>query len=134
MEDVKPEQITYVKVPLERDDVLEAPKESFFEMVRKAQIQATHEGIKANTIVINKNIVKVPSFVYSDGIGGVRITRDMVCGMNVVLTKDELPENYSFAIFEGPPDRLAQFEAIGMEPAELQKAADLYRKIKEEMG
>ena len=134
MEDVKPEQITYVKVPMARDDVLEAPKVSFFEMVRKAQTEAFREGIKANTIVINKNIVKVNKFAYLDGFDGVRITRDMVCGMNVVLTEDELPDDYSFAIFEGPQDRLAQFEAIGMEPAELQKAADLYRKIKEEMG
>lgn len=125
-------EIKYVKVPLERDDILEAPKESFFEMVRKAQIEAFKEGIKANTIAINENMVKVEAFPFS-GIGGLglRFAPTMFCGMNVVLTKDEFPDGYSFAVFEGSENRLAQFEAIGMEPAELQKAADLYRKIKE---
>ena len=47
------------------------------------------------------------------------------------FTKDELPENYSFAVLEGPDTRLAQFESIGMEPEELRKAAELYRRIKE---
>lgn len=128
-------EIKYVKVPLERNDVLEAPRESFFEMVRKAQTEAFKEGIKANTIAINENMVKVEAFPFS-GIGGLglRFAPTMFCGMNVVLTKDELPDGYSFAVFEGSENRLAQFEAIGMEPAELQKAADLYRKIKEEIG
>ena len=76
MNEVKPEKITYVKVPMERGDVLEAPKVSFFKMVRKAQIQAMSEGIKANTIVINKNIVKVPSFIYGDGLYR-KITEEM---------------------------------------------------------
>lgn len=133
MDAAKPDKITYVKVPFPKDAVLEEPRESFFQMVRKAQIHALKEGIEANTIVINKNIVKVNKFAYGDGLGGIRITRDMICGMNVVLTEDELPADYSFAIFEGPPNRLAQFEAIGMEPDELRKAADLYRKIKEEL-
>lgn len=127
-------EIKYVKVPMERDDVLEAPKESFFEMIRKAQNEAFKEGIKANTIAINENMVKVEAFQFS-GIGGrgLRFAPTMFCGMNVFLTKDELPDGYSFAVLEGPDNRLAQFESIGMEPDELRKAADLYRKIKEEM-
>ena len=125
-------EIKYVNVPLERNDVLEAPKESFFEMVRKAQIEAFKEGIKANTIAINANMVKVEPFTFS-GIGGLglRFAPTMFCGMNVFLTKDELPDGYSFAVFEGPENRLAQFESIGMEPDELRKAAEIYRKIKE---
>ncbi len=125
-------EIKYVKVPLERGDVLEAPKESFFEMVRKAQIEAFKEGIKANTIVINENMVKVEAFPFS-GIGGLglRFVPIMFCGMNVYLTEDELPDGYSFAVLEAPNNRLAQFESIGMEPDELRKAAEIYRKIKE---
>lgn len=48
-----------------------------------------------------------------------------------VNARTKLPEGYSFAVLEGPKDRLAQFEAIGMEPEELRKAAEIYRKIKE---
>ena len=38
-----------------------------------------------------------------------------------------------FALVRGPSEnsRLAEFESIGMEPEELRKAAEIYRKIKE---
>ena len=126
--------ITYHKVPFPADAKIEDGREQFFELVRKAQIEAFKEGIKANTIAINENMVKVDAFPFS-GIGGLglRFAPTMFCGMNVFLTKDELPDGYSFAIFEGPENRLAQFESIGMEPDELRKAAELYRKIKEAM-
>lgn len=126
--------ITYHKVPFPTDAKIEDGREQFIELVRKAQIEAFKEGIKANTIVINENMVKVDSFPFS-GIGGLglRFAPTMFCGMNVFLTKDELPDGYSFAILEGPENRLAQFESIGMEPDELRKAAELYRKIKEIM-
>lgn len=128
-------EIKYMKVHLERDNILEEPKESFFETVRKSQVEAFKEGIKTNTIVINENMVKVEAFQFRS-IGGLVLcfAPTMFCGMNVVLTKDELPDGYSFAVFEDSENRLAKFEAIGMEPSELQKAADLYRKIKEEIG
>ena len=130
--EVPVEKIEYVKVPFPSDAKLEDGQEKFFELVRKAQTEALKDGIKANTVFINENMVKVEAFPFS-GIGGLglRFAPTMFCGMNVFLTKDELPDGYSFAVFEGSENRLAQFEAIGMEPAELQKAADLYRKIKE---
>lgn len=127
-------EIKYVKVHLERDDILEKPKESFFETVRKAQIEAFKEGIKANTIVINENMVKVDAFQFrSIGGFGLCFSPTMFCGMNVVLTNDELPDGYSFAIFEGTTksDRLSEFESIGMSPDELRKAAKLYRYFKD---
>jgi hypothetical protein len=125
-------KIEYVKVSFPADAKLEDGRDKFIEMVRKAQIVAFKEGIKANTIAINENMVKVEAFPFS-GIGGhgLRFAPTMFCGMNVFLTKDELPDGYSFAIFEGPENRLAQFESIGMEPDELRKAADLYRMVKE---
>ena len=123
-----------VKVQFPADAKFEDGREQFIELVRKAQIAAFQDGVKANTIVINENMVKVDSFPFS-GVGGYgfRIAPTMFCGMNVYLTKDELPDGYSFAVFEGPETRLAQFEAIGMEPDELRKAAALYRAVKEVM-
>lgn len=127
-------KITYHKIPFPADAKIEDGREQFIELVRKAQIAAFQEGVKANTIVINENMVKVESFPFS-GVGGYgfRIAPTMFCGMNVYLTKDELPDGYSFAVFEGPETRLAQFESIGMEPDELRKAVELYRTIKEVM-
>ena len=127
-------KITYHEVPFPADAKLEDARDTFIELVRKAQIAAFQEGVEANTIVINENMVKVESFPFS-GVGGYgfRIAPTMFCGMNVYLTKDELPDGYSFAVFEGPETRLSQFESIGMEPDELRKAAELYRTIKEVM-
>ena len=110
------------------------PREaSFIESVRKARAHALAEGIKANSIVINENMVEVPD-AWINMLHGARHLPRMICGLNVYLTKDELPENYSFAVCEGPGDRLSKFESIGMEPDELRKAAELYRKVKEVMG
>lgn len=103
----------------------------FYELVRAAYTEAMREGIKANTIVINENMVRIPSFIFRDPMGGAKITPIMYCGLNVHFTKDELPDNYSFALIDGSHNRLEQFESIGMEPEELKKAAELYRKIKE---
>ena len=116
------------------DNVMRQEEDKFLEFVQKVTAQAMREGIKANSIVINENMVRVPEFTFCDCLGGVCTVPRMICGLNVYLTKDELPENYSFAVFEGYDNsRLAQFESIGMEPGELRKAAELYRRIKEVM-
>ena len=111
---------------------IEAQRKSFIEFVKKATAQAMNEGIKANSIVINENMVRVPDAWIRTPLGA-RCLPKMICGLNVYLTTNELPENYSFAVLEGPDDRLAQFESIGMEPDELRKAAELYRRVKEVM-
>lgn len=103
---------------------------TYYETIKKATAEAMREGIMANSILINTNMVKVPDAWIHTPIGARRLP-PMICGLNVYLTEDELPENYSFAVLEGPVDRLAQFESIGMEPAELRKAAELYRRVKE---
>lgn len=105
--------------------------DSFVDRVKEAYQCAIREGIKANTIIINENIVKVPETWIRMPSGGARALPPMICGLNVHWTKNELPEGYSFALLEGPNNRLAQFESIGMEPDELRKAAELYRRIKE---
>lgn len=111
--------------------VIGREKDKFVDFVKKVTAQAMSEGIKANSIVINENMVRVSEFTFCDSMGGVRTVPKMICGLNMHFTKDELPENYSFAVLEGPPNRLAQFESIGMEPDELRKAAELYRRVKE---
>ena len=129
------EQLQYVD---EHDfncaNVMRAQEDSFVDIVKKAYAEAMREGIKVNSIVINKNMVKIPEFPMELPMGGAVMMPPMFCGLNVYLTKDELPETYSFALVQGPDNRLAQFESIGMEPDELRKAAELYRRIKEVMG
>lgn len=126
------DKIVYKKEFLLDSDIISEPKETIYDLIKKAHQRALCEGIEANTIVINKNMVKVNSFPFGV-LNSIRTVPPMICGMNVYFTKDELPENYSFAILEGPPNRLQQFESIGMEPDELRKAAELYKLIKNEM-
>ena len=113
------------------DNLMQQTENRFIDMVKKAYTQAIREGIKVNSILINKNMVKVPATWIKNGCGSAIELPPMLCGLNVFLTKDELPEGYSFALLQGPDNRLAQFESIGMEPDELRKAAELYRRIKE---
>ena len=103
---------------------------SAWEIIRDAQVEAFKHGIKANTIMINDNLCAVKPHIF-ETFGGVSQVPPMICGMNVYWTKSELPDDYAFAIFESSRDRLAEFESIGMEPEELRKAAELYRKVKE---
>lgn len=112
------------------DNRIEAQRQKFIQLVKKATAQAISEGIEANSIVINENMVRVPETWFRTSFGAHCLPR-MICGLNVYLTTDELPDNYSFAVLEGPTNRLAQFESIGMEPDELRKAAELYRRVKE---
>lgn len=114
------------------DKWIEAERNRFYELVKKATAQAMNEGIEANSIVINENMVRVPETWIRTPFGARMLPR-MICGLNVYLTTNELPNNYSFAVLEGPKDRLAQFESIGMEPDDLRKAAELYRRVKEVM-
>lgn len=101
--------------------------ENLFESIMRAKELAIRKGIEANSIVINKNMVEVEPYD--------EFPR-MICGLNIHFTSRELPDNYSFAVFNNPniknhSNRLQRFESIGMEPEELEKAAELYRTIKE---
>lgn len=120
------------KIDAHNDNWIEYERNKFYELVKKATAKAMNEGIKANSIVINENMVRVPETWIHTPFGARELPR-MICGLNVYLTTNELPENYSFAVLEGPNNRLAQFESIGMEPDELRKAAELYRRVKEVM-
>lgn len=127
------ETITYTKAPLIRDDIGDLPYRSFVESIINAEQEALRQGIKANSVLINANMVKVPEFLMLYGEHSYKAIPPMICGLNMYLTKNDLPDGYSFAVFQGPNNRLAQFESIGMEPDELRKAAEVYRAIKEKM-
>lgn len=131
MADAKVKKYPYVDMhDFNCDHVMRMTEESFMTSVRKATEEALREGIKANSIIINDNMVRVPDSWFITPMGPRQIPA-MICGLNVYLTPSELPDGYSFAVFEGPENRLAKFESIGMEPDELRKAAEIYRKIKE---
>lgn len=129
-EPVKPVKVK--EVPLVQDDVFENENLKFFDLILNCQHEAFKEGIQANSVLINTNMVRVSGHP-TRTIRGYSMLPTMFCGMNVYLTDNELPDGYSFAVFEGPDksDRLEQFESIGMEPDELRKAAEIYRAIKE---
>jgi len=116
-------------------DHIRKSQDSFVDRVREAYNCAIREGIEVNSIIINENIVKVPATWIRTACGTAIELPPMVCGLNAYFTKDELPKTYSFALVKGHghSDRLEQFESIGMEPDELRKAAELYRRIKEVM-
>lgn len=115
-------------------DVVREINDSIYDSIIKAINEACREGIKANSIVINENMVKVPEYFNKDV---RRIFPTMICGLNVYWTKNELPDGYSFAIFEDKykQDRLTEYESIcsdfGMSIDELRKAAEMYRYFKD---
>lgn len=123
----------FEKEDISRIDPVKTQREQFYEAVQRATAYAMREGIRANAIVINENMVKVPDAWIKTPMGARQLPR-MICGLNVYLTTRELPDGYSFAVLEGHANRLEQFESIGMEPDELRKAAEIYRKIKEVVG
>lgn len=106
---------------------------SLVDLIAKARKEALARGIEVNSVIINENMVEVPENWYHDGFG-TRSIPPMVCGLHAYFTKDELPDGYTFAVLKGPEyeDRLKAFESIGMEPNELKKAADFYRRVKGE--
>lgn len=71
------------------DDVLE-PK-SIYDIIVEAKHEAIRNGIKANSIVINDNLVRVP-----ESFGEYQ---EMICGLKTYRTSCELPEDYVFAVF-----------------------------------
>lgn len=83
-------EIKFEKVVLVEDDSLVA-SDCFMETLAKAMAEATKRGIKANSIVINKNMVHVPERFGE--------WPEMICGLHCYFTDKELPDGYSFAVF-----------------------------------
>lgn len=119
---------------LQQANLLEVKNKNMVDLIAKARKEALARGIEANSVFINADMVEVSETWFRDEFGGVRSIPPMICGLHAYLTKDELPEGYSFAVLRGPEyeDRLEAFESIGMAPEELRKAADFYRRVKGE--
>jgi hypothetical protein len=80
---------------------LEQSKNDIWDMIREEQELALKEGIKVNSIVINKKFVKVPS-VWVNICGHPIQLPPMICGLECYFTDNEFPDNYSFAVLENP--------------------------------
>jgi hypothetical protein len=101
--------------------------DAFMRSVREAQALASREGIKANSIIINENFVKIVNKgKLRLGLGEIR---PMICGLNVFLDYDGfLPEDYSFAVVD--------IEELRDSVEEKDKAAwkdSIYKKQREEL-
>lgn len=68
---------------------------NIYEHIRKAKIQAEKDYIKANTIIIDKDIAKTNNLFYNGG-----MYPPMIMGLKVVYSKN-LPDNVNFIISEG---------------------------------
>ena len=92
--------IKYATDAITDKDDLELGK-SFKEMVMEAVKHALKEGIKANSIIINKDFVRVKKSWINNGFSYSELP-DMICGLECYLTDTDLPENFSFAVVEKP--------------------------------
>lgn len=73
---------------------------NILEKIREAQKLAIKENIKANSIQISKDFVKIPKTVTKNN-NCVSITTPMICGLKTYIDMgEELPEEYAFALFQ----------------------------------
>lgn len=103
---------------LTNEDDLDLGDKTFSDMVAEAVKRAFKDGIKANSIIINKDFVKVKKAWINNSFSYCELP-DMICGLEVYLTDGELPENYSFAILErDKTEREKLIERVRKETAE----------------
>lgn len=70
----------------------------FIEKIEESQKLAIKEGIEANAIFINPNMVKVPQlYLTTNNPKSVIGSPPMICGLEIHVV-DDLPDNYTFAI------------------------------------
>lgn len=74
------------------------------ELINEAKKEAIKNNIKANMIIINENLIKTDAFYIKVG-NSVTDFPPMICGLEVKLTNDELPDNMAFAITYGYTER-----------------------------
>lgn len=127
------EKVEEQRFKINLPDPVAETNRSLVDLIAKARKEALVRNIEVNSVIINENMVEVPETWYHDGFA-TRGLSPMICGLHAYFTKDELPDEYTFAVLKGPEyeDRLKAFESIGMEPDELKKAADFYRRVKGE--
>lgn len=65
--------------------------------VIRARAEAFRQNIKANAVLINKNLVKIPE-LYHIPLLGAGVVPPMICGLGVYDAGELLPEDYAFAV------------------------------------
>ena len=88
----------YEKLELIADDVIDDVSKTLHQWIWDARQEAVKEGIKANTVIINKHFAKVNAHIFNFN-GSVLDMPPMICGLEVKLS-EELPEGYDFALCE----------------------------------
>ena len=78
--------------------------EEFIELINEAKKEAIKNNIMANVIIINENLVKTDAFCFPVD-NSIEYLPPMICGLEVKLTKNELPDNVAFAITNGYTER-----------------------------
>lgn len=76
-------------VRITEDDILDVPN-SPYELILEAIKESIKADIKANSIVINRNLVKVP-----EAFGQYPA---MICGLKCHFTSNDLPDDYLFSV------------------------------------
>ncbi len=69
----------------------------FINDVMRARAEAFRQNIKANAVLINKNLVKIPELRSVAPLGAC-VTPPMICGLGVYDAGELLPEDYAFAV------------------------------------
>jgi hypothetical protein len=95
-------------VELTDADLLDA-KISLEDLIWDAHKTALHNGIRANTVMINKRLAKTSAFVQSFG-GGVMDIPPMICGLEAYVT-DEIPNEFAFCLAEAPETKSEKIRA-----------------------
>ena len=69
----------------------------FINDVIRARAEAFRQNIKANAVLINKNLVKIPELYHIPPLGA-GVVPPMICGLGVYDAGELLPEDYAFAV------------------------------------
>ena len=74
--------------------------DNVFEAVKKAQIEAEKQNIRANAIIISPEFHYIREHIAYQN----HLTAPMLCGMRAYIdSASELPEEYAFAIVDSDP-------------------------------
>lgn len=95
------------------DGVVLTSGPDFIDLVMKSIKEAERRGIVADSIIINGNMVYVPYVIDQHPA--------MICGLNAFVTKDDLPDGYSFAVIESHRERTNAERIRSMSDEELAK-------------
>lgn len=91
--------------------------------IKEAQKLAVKENIRANSIQLSRDFLKIPKTVTKNN-NCVSTTPPMICGLKAYIDmEDELPEEYAFALF--------QDDEIVIKSIEQDKAREILAKLME---